>query len=84
MITVEENVLMTGFGSALLEFYQGNGLLDHLQIRCLGIPDQFYEQATQARLQQIAGIDSESIVAAALKLMFTADAGAEASAVLTL
>jgi len=82
MLTVEENVLMTGFGSALLEFYQGNGLLDHLQMRCLGIPDQFYEQASQTRLQQLAGIDSEAIVAAALKLIFTADeqsAGALAS-----
>ena len=74
MITAEENVLMTGFGSAILEFYQANGLLDDLQIRCLAIPDQFYEQASQARLQHLAGIDSDAIAAAAMKLVHAKDA----------
>ena len=69
IITTEENVLMGGFGSAVLEFYQSEGLLEGLKIRCLGIPNQFYEQATQAKLQHYAGIDSEAIGAAATKLV---------------
>lgn len=69
MITVEENVLMGGFGSAVLEFYEGEGTLSDVQVKCLGIPDQFYEQATQAVLQKEAGIDTSAIVAAAVSLV---------------
>lgn len=65
ILTVEENVRMAGFGSAVLEFYEAEQLLTGLQIRCLGIPDQIYEQATQSALQKEAGIDTDSIVQAA-------------------
>ncbi|MDB5039056.1 MAG: dxs [Bacteriovoracaceae bacterium] len=68
MLTIEENVRMAGFGSAVLEFFESEGTLNQLQIKCLGIPDQFYEQATQAALQKEAGIDSDSIVIAARAL----------------
>ncbi len=68
MITVEENVLMAGFGSAVMEFYQGEGVLHQMEIRCLGIPDQFYEQASQGALQKMAGIDPDSIARVAQEL----------------
>ncbi len=69
VITVEENVLMGGFGAALMEFYQSEGILDGVKIRCLGIPDQMYEQATQAKLWKMAGIDVDSIRIKACELL---------------
>jgi 1-deoxy-D-xylulose-5-phosphate synthase len=69
IITVEENVRMAGFGSAVLEFYEEEQTLSALQIRCLGIPDQFYEQATQAALQKMAGIDTAAICVTARSML---------------
>jgi 1-deoxy-D-xylulose-5-phosphate synthase len=60
VITVEENVLMGGFGSAVLEMFQGKGLRDVAVMR-LGVPDVFVEHATQAELRRKYGIDEEGI-----------------------
>ena len=67
LITVEENVLMGGFGSAILEMLQERGVLDTRVIR-LGIPDEFVEQATQSELRKTYGLDKEGIIAAARKI----------------
>jgi len=67
LITVEENVLMGGFGSAVLEMLQEKGIHDTQVIR-LGIPDEFVEHATQAELRKIYGIDREGIMNAARKI----------------
>jgi len=67
VITVEENVLMGGFGSAVLEMLQEKGIHDTRIIR-LGIPDEFVEHATQAELRKIYGIDREGIMNAARKI----------------
>lgn len=62
IMTVEENVLMGGFGSAVMEFYESEGLLKDIEIKRIGIPDQFYEQASVESLYQQVGMDLESIV----------------------
>ncbi|OPY14174.1 MAG: 1-deoxy-D-xylulose-5-phosphate synthase [Syntrophus sp. PtaB.Bin001] len=62
-LTVEENVLMGGFGSAVLEFFEENNIHD-VRIKRLGIRDEFAEQATQAELRNIYGIDEQGIVTA--------------------
>ena len=49
-ITVEEQVLMGGFGSALMEFFEASDLLFGLKVKRLGIPDQFFHQANQSTL----------------------------------
>jgi 1-deoxy-D-xylulose-5-phosphate synthase len=67
LITVEENVLMGGFGSAVLEMLQEKGITDIRVIR-LGIPDEFVEHATQAELRKTYGIDQAGIMAAARKI----------------
>ncbi len=67
LITVEENVLTGGFGSAVLEMLQENGISDIRIIR-LGIPDEFVEHATQAELRKTYGIDRDGIIAAARKI----------------
>jgi 1-deoxy-D-xylulose-5-phosphate synthase len=67
VLTVEENVLMGGFGSAVLELFQERGLQGITVVR-LGIPDTFVEQATMAELRNQYGIDEEGILRAARSL----------------
>jgi len=63
IITVEENTLKGGFGSAVDEFlspwYCG-------KLVNLGIPDRFVEHGTQEELRHLVGIDSEGIIKAIL------------------
>lgn len=60
VLTVEENVLMGGFGSAVLELFTAQGLRD-VMVRQLGIGDAFVEHATQQELCGMCGIDAEAI-----------------------
>lgn len=60
IITIEENVLQGGFGSAVLEF------LNEAEITCsrlrrIGIRDVFVEQGHQGELRRKNGIDEEGI-----------------------
>ena len=50
IMTVEENVLDGGFGSAVLELLAQNGITG-VTVRRLGIRDEFVEHATQAELR---------------------------------
>jgi 1-deoxy-D-xylulose-5-phosphate synthase len=68
MIVVEENVLMGGFGSAILELFEEAGIAD-ATVKRLGVNDKFMEHATQVQLRKMSGIDSEGIAAAARRLM---------------
>ncbi len=61
VVTVEENALVGGFGSALLEFASDNGL-SSTHVRRLGIPDRFVEHGERAELLADLGIDSDGIV----------------------
>jgi 1-deoxy-D-xylulose-5-phosphate synthase len=60
VITVEENVLQGGFGSAVLELFQEKGLFS-IQVKRLGIPDIFVEHGPQALLREKYGIDENGI-----------------------
>jgi len=64
IITVEENALQGGFGSAVLELLYDNGL-QQVKIKRLGIPDRYIEHGSQAQLRQDVGIDAAGIAAAA-------------------
>jgi 1-deoxy-D-xylulose-5-phosphate synthase len=64
IITVEENVLMGGFGSAVLELFAKEGLSD-VTVKTLGIGDMFVEHAAQEELRRMYGLDEEGIMAAA-------------------
>ena len=68
MITVEENVLDGGFGSAVLEIMAGEGLWSR-SIRRIGIPDTFVEHGSQEMLRKIYGLDAEGIAATAKELL---------------
>jgi 1-deoxy-D-xylulose-5-phosphate synthase len=63
IVTVEENALQGGFGSAVLEMLYDSGLQD-VKVKRLGIPDRYIEQGSQAQLRKDVGIDAEGIAAA--------------------
>ncbi len=63
VVTVEENVLMGGFGSAVLELFEKKGLYD-IKVKRLGVGDEFVQHATQAELRRLYGVDAEGIAKA--------------------
>ncbi len=63
VVTVEEGVLMGGFGSAILEAASEAGL-DTSGIRRLGIPDQFIEHGSRSELLADLGLDTAGIARA--------------------
>jgi 1-deoxy-D-xylulose-5-phosphate synthase len=68
VITVEENVLNGGFGSAVLEGLSDEGLTG-IQVERIGIADTFVEHGPQQLLRSLYGIDAPAIVEAAERLM---------------
>ena len=63
VVTVEEGVLMGGFGSAVLEAAAEAGL-DASHVRRLGIPDQFIEHGSRNELLADLGLDAAGIARA--------------------
>ena len=59
IITVEENTLAGGFGSAVLEYYAAKGPVP--SITMIGIPHEFSPQATRSKLLEHYGLDADSI-----------------------
>ncbi len=59
IITVEENVLQAGFGTAVLEVLQLHNI--EKKVVCLGIPDIFVEHGPQKMLRAKYGIDCDGI-----------------------
>ena len=68
VITVEENTLIGGFSSAVLECLNDAGLTG-VAVRRLGVNDAFVEHGPQNRLRAIYGVSAEAIAAAARKLV---------------
>ena len=68
MIILEENVLSGGFGSAVLECLSDAGLTG-VQVKRLGLPDQFIEHGSPDLLRSQYGIDRTGIVRSALSLL---------------
>ncbi|MDI6890388.1 MAG: 1-deoxy-D-xylulose-5-phosphate synthase [Thermodesulfovibrionales bacterium] len=68
IITVEENALAGGFGSAVLEFLNKMEVYD-VRVRRLGIPDEFIDQGNQDELRKKYGLDEEGIYHTALSIL---------------
>ncbi len=68
VLTVEENALQGGFGSAVLELYEEAGL-PGLKVKRLGIGDEFVEHGSQELLRRKLGIDPEGILQASRELL---------------
>lgn len=63
IITVEEGYLAGGFGSAVVELLEENGLLDAVKVARLGVPDEIVTHGDQKVLLGQYGLDAEGIAA---------------------
>ena len=60
IVTVEENVLQGGFGSAVMEMLEEEGI-DNVQFKRIGIPDKFVEHGSPEVLREKYGLNAEGI-----------------------
>jgi len=66
---VEDNTVVGGFGSAVLELASSSGCrLD--RIRCVGIPDAFVEHDTPEALRERLGLSADGI-ARSVRMLLT-------------
>ena len=77
IVTVEENVLAGGFGSAVLEALAETGLED-VSVHRIGMPDTFIEHNTAANQRRNLQLDAEGIVQQVLDAFFPGAAPAKA------
>lgn len=68
VVTIEENVLQGGFGSAVLEMFQEAGYFPRGLVR-LGISDTFVPHGSQSILRNLIGIDAAGIEQAVQNLL---------------
>ena len=68
IITIEENALQGGFGSAVIELLNEIEV-NNVKVRRLGIPDIFIEQGQQNELRRIYGLDERGIYLSALSFL---------------
>ncbi|RUO80771.1 1-deoxy-D-xylulose-5-phosphate synthase [Idiomarina tyrosinivorans] len=61
-VTIEENVIQGGAGSAVLEYFAANAKTQP-QILTIGLPDQFIKHGSQAEVRADLGLDSAGILA---------------------
>jgi 1-deoxy-D-xylulose-5-phosphate synthase len=67
IVTVEENALQGGFGSAVLELFEEHGV--SVSVRRIGVPDEFVEHGTQDELRSRIGLDGNGIEKAVKALL---------------
>ncbi len=67
MLTVEEAMLAGGFGSAVMELLTREDV--RVRVDCLGLPDRFFDHASQQSLRTQAGIDAECIARRAMVVL---------------
>jgi len=68
VITVEDGALVGGLGSAILEMFADSGLTK-VQVKRLGIPDQFIDHGDVNALYHLCGCDADAIVREGSKLV---------------
>jgi 1-deoxy-D-xylulose-5-phosphate synthase len=61
IVTVEEAYLAGGFGSAVLEFLEENGLQDKIQVVRMGVPDTLVTHGDAKLLLAKYGLDADGI-----------------------
>jgi 1-deoxy-D-xylulose-5-phosphate synthase len=60
LVTIEENVVMGGAGSAVLEYLQAQG--HTVKVLQLGLPDKFVEQGDPALQLKDCGLDKDGLI----------------------
>ena len=69
IVTVEENVLAGGFGSAIVELLMDGGA-GEVAVHRIGMPDEFVEHGTAAAQRHDLNLDADGIVAQVLDTYF--------------
>ncbi len=72
IITIEENTIVGGFGSAVLELLNDHGI-QHSNVRRLGIDDLFVEHGPQDFLRRKYRLDATAIVETACEMIQALD-----------
>ena len=62
LVSLEDGAIVGGAGSAVCECLQKHKVLAH--VMCLGLPDEFIMQGTQAEMYAELGIDADGIIKA--------------------
>ena len=60
VVTLEEGVLMGGFGQAVSEWYSSNGYT--ISVRNIALPDKFIEHGSVDILKEKYGLSAEKVV----------------------
>jgi len=60
LVTVEENTLAAGFGSAVVQLLESSKL-PGVRTECVGLPDEFIEHGPQELLRSMFDLDAEGI-----------------------
>ncbi|MGQ9706038.1 MAG: 1-deoxy-D-xylulose-5-phosphate synthase [bacterium] len=68
-LTVEEGTLNGGFGSAVLEFLEDNGLLNKIKIERMGLPDSFITHGKVSELLKLVKLTPSDIAQRAMQLI---------------
>ncbi len=68
IVTVEDNVVTGGFGSAVLEQLGAQGITN-VHVKVHGVPDRFIDQGTPAELYHELGLDEQGIAAVVQELL---------------
>ena len=69
VVVLEEGIIEGGFGSAILEFYERENLLDKIKVKRIGIKDEFPTFAKRDQLIKLYGLDGYSIYQDLAKLL---------------
>ena len=69
LITVEENTLEGGFGSAVMEHFEKLDRLGDVRIKRVGLPDRFIEHATRDEQLAEAGLDAAGLIQTARRFL---------------
>lgn len=78
LITVEENVLAGGFGSAVMEYLSDHDF-HNIKIKRIGLPDTFIEHGPQSILRDKYGISADKIAETIANFIIGTLPGAELS-----
>ncbi|MEX2090357.1 MAG: transketolase C-terminal domain-containing protein, partial [Bacteroidota bacterium] len=70
VLTVEDNVIQGGFGSAVLESLARQGLTQ-ISVKLLGLPDSFIDHGQPAELYQMVNLDGPGIAASTKEFLTT-------------
>ena len=69
IITIEENSIVGGFGSAVLEHFEKRDMLGRVRLKRLGFPDEFVPHGTREEQLADIGLDVDGIVESVRKFL---------------